>query len=186
MQETRLSALLLYTIALTHKCKYTLILEVYYDTKIKDMSNKLFKRYGPVGWLQLQTTGRRTCGVPHIFKTDLAQLDFSKNPNKFIFWSQNRNTLKKLEQEYIFIKFYGIAESIYFRPNIWEFASLVTSIALPFLTQKGGANPFIWSESLRIQLWPRIGIHFIFCRRIRVDLPGGRSQVEPNSVCRVG
>ena len=32
MLETRL-----YTIALTQKCKYTLILGVYYDTKIKDM-----------------------------------------------------------------------------------------------------------------------------------------------------
>ena len=30
----------MFTVALTHKCKYKLILEVYFDTKIKDMCKK--------------------------------------------------------------------------------------------------------------------------------------------------
>ncbi len=42
----------LYSIALTQKYKqgpYALILQVYFDTNIKDMFKKLLKRYGPVG-----------------------------------------------------------------------------------------------------------------------------------------
>ena len=51
--------------------------------------------------------------------TSMAQLDFSKNPNRFCFWSQNRNTFKKLEQEYVFI------------------------IAITISDKKGIDNPFI-------------------------------------------
>ncbi len=40
VRNKALCQILLYTIALTHKWKYTLNLEVYYATKIKDMFKK--------------------------------------------------------------------------------------------------------------------------------------------------
>ena len=87
----------------------------------------------------------------------LADVDISPNPNPF--------NLRTAEYEYIKKTGIRINKSLTLVLKLWH-----------------SENISIWSESLWIHLWPRIRIHFNFCHRIRIQLPGERCGPQPTAL----